>query len=60
MENETNDTKSDKAKELENQYQQYFKPAARPTRPGRENFAQPAGLRIVDSVTTYGAYEEPI
>ncbi|MBI4337386.1 MAG: hypothetical protein HY683_06125 [Chloroflexi bacterium] len=31
-----------------------------PAQPYRDNLEQPSPLKIVQSVTTYGAYEEPI
>ena len=47
---------------LEEEYIELLKTvtAPIPTPTYHDNLAQPPALRIVDSVTTYGAYEKPI
>ncbi|MFH1140832.1 MAG: hypothetical protein V1724_03990 [Chloroflexota bacterium] len=51
-----------KAKQLEEKHNELIKmvhlPVPQPIY--RDNLEQPSPLRIVDSVTTYSAYEEPI
>ena len=52
--------KEDKKSQLENQYAELFPTAPKtPERP-RQPFVPPRPLKIVPTVTTYGAYEEPI
>ena len=58
-------TKRSKKAKLETQYQELFRvqEGSRPA-PGEpehdQSFEQPSPLKIVQSVTTYGAHEEPI
>ena len=46
--------------ELETQYEKLFRTPTTTVAGPRQSLAQPSPLKIVDSVTTYGAYEEPI
>jgi len=50
--------------ELERQYEEIFRIAheqqVRQRRMYRDNLAQPSTLRTVETVTTYGAYQNPI
>ena len=54
--------KKTKAARLEENYAEFMRmlrvPLPAPTY--RENLEQPSPLKIVESVTTYGAYEKPI
>ena len=51
---------SKKKNDLEYVYEQLFQTETKPTEPQRESLAQPTPLKVVETVTTYGAYEEPI
>ncbi len=50
------------AKRFEEQYRELMKVAQvpLPTPPYRDNLEQPGFLKVVETRTTYGAYEEPI
>jgi len=47
-------------KRPETEYEELFKTPITTVPSQHESLAQPSPLKIVDSVTTYGAYEEPI
>ena len=49
-----------KKNDLEHVYEQLFQTETKPPEPQRESLAQPTPLKVVETVTTYGAYEEPI
>ena len=52
--------KNREKEKLETQYEELFRTPVTTVAGPRESLAQPSPLKIVDSVTTYGAYEEPI
>lgn len=45
---------------LEEEYKEFFKPDPSSPVPIEENFEQPSLLKVVDTITTYGAYEDPV
>ena len=53
--------KANKGNSLEIDYKKYFQPIVTKHPNGwKRSYAQPHILKSVDSVVTYGAYEEPI
>lgn len=50
----------EKVSELERLYSELIKIASSHPSLQRDSLQQPSVLRVIDSVTTYGAFEEPI
>lgn len=53
-------TKEKEARKLEEQYSELFKFQQVMAQPEEGSLEQPSPLMIVPSLTTYGAYDEPI
>lgn len=60
MDTTTANEKAAKTRLLEEKYEELMRMVQLPAPPCRENLEQPSPLKIVESVTTYSAYEDPI